>query len=172
MNILETERLLLREMTPNDLESLCRTLKDDKVMAAYEGAFDDAMVGEWLENQFRRYREDGFGLWAVILKETGQWVGRCGLTWQEFDGRQVLEVGYLLERAYWHNGYATEAAVACKEYAFQNLHAREVYSIIRDSNTASQRVAMRNGMMPVGSLVKHYRGVKMPHLVFCVKREP
>ena len=139
-------------------------------MTAYEHAFDDAEVQQWLENQLRRYREDGFGLWAVLLKDTEQMIGQCGITWQECNGRRVLEVGYLFEKAYWHQGYATEAAIACKEYAFEVLQADEVFSIIRDNNFASQKVALRNGMCITDKLTKHYYGMDMPHLVFSVKK--
>lgn len=83
---------------------------------------------------------------------------------------QVLEVGYLFERAHWHRGYATEAARACRDYAFERLDAQEVFSIIRDTNLASQRVALRNGMTQRGVFVKHYYGVAMPHLVFSIER--
>ena len=79
-------------------------------------------------------------------------------------------MGYLFRRDCWHRGYATEAARACKEYAFRELGAWEVYSIIRDTNLPSQRVALRNGMALWGSFVKHYYGVEMPHLVFGVGR--
>lgn len=139
-------------------------------MYAYEHAFDDAEVDEWLARQMNRYRQDSFGLWAVILKETGEMIGQCGLTMQPCGDRQVIEVGYLFEKAYWHRGYATEAAVACKEHAFSVLGADEVFSIIRDTNLASQRVARRNGMTPKGTFVKHYYGMDMPHLVFSVRR--
>ena len=118
-----------------------------------------------------RYRRDGFGLWAVVEKETGVMVGQCGLSWQSLgDGRQVPEVGYLLERAAWHKGYATEAARACRDYAFEILGFEEVYSIIRDNNLPSQAVARRNGMTVRGSFVKHYYGMDMPHLIFSVSR--
>ena len=76
----------------------------------------------------------------------------------------------LFRKEFWHKGFATEAAIACKEYAFQELNFDEVYSIIRDSNVASQNVARRNGMVEVDTLVKHYRGVEMPHIVFRVSR--
>ena len=111
--ILQTERLLLREMEDEDFSALCRMLRDPEVMYAYEHAFDDAEVDEWLDRQINRYRQDGFGLWAVILKKTGEMIGQCGLTLQDIEDRQVLEIGYLFERAYWHQGYATEAAAAC-----------------------------------------------------------
>lgn len=168
--ILETERLMLREMTEGDLPALKHILQDPEVMYAYEHAFSDQEVRNWLDNQFRRYAQDGFGLWAVILRETGSMIGQCGLTWQETPDGRVLEVGYLFQRAFWHQGYAAEAAVACRDYAFERLGAERVYSIIRDNNLPSQAVARRNGMQPVGGFTKHYYGVDMPHILFCVDR--
>lgn len=168
--ILETERLYLREMEQSDFDSLGKILKDPKAMYAYEHGFSDEEVQEWLDKQLKRYCDYGFGLWAVIEKSSNQMIGQCGLTMQDFNGREVLEVGYLFQRAYWHKGFATEAAVACKEYAFEHLKADEVYSIIRDNNTASQNVALRNGMTVCGKFTKHYYGMDMPHLVYSVKR--
>lgn len=168
--ILETERLALREMQPSDFDALCRIMQDEQTMTAYEGAFSDAEVQAWLDRQLERYRTWGFGLWAVILKETGAMIGQCGLTMQPWKGQEVLEIGYLFERGYWHRGYATEAARACKAYAFDVLNANEVCSIIRDTNTASQNVALRNGMQRADSWVKHYRGVDMPHGRYVVWR--
>lgn len=111
------------------------------------------------------------GLWAVVEKATGEMVGQCGITWQSVgDGRQMPEVGYLLERAAWHKGYATEAAQACRDYAFDTLGFQEVCSIIRDNNLPSQAVARRNGMSPRGTLVKHYYDMDMPHVIFTVRR--
>lgn len=159
----ETERLYLREMNQDDFESLCKILQDDETMYAYEGAFSDEEVQEWLDRQISRYQKWGFGLWAVILKETDEMIGQCGLTMQPWKGEEVLEIGYLFNRMYWHKGYAAEAAKACKKYAFEILKANEVCSIIRDTNIASQKVAMRNGMCVKDSWIKHYRGVDMPH---------
>lgn len=161
--ILSTERLYLREMNQDDFCSLCRILQDKETMYAYEGPFCDAEVQEWLDRQISRYRKWGFGLWAAILKETDEMIGQCGLTMQPWKDREVLEIGYLFERSYWHKGYATEAAKACKHYAFETLNATEVCSIIRDTNTASQNVAVRNGMVKTDTWTKHYRGVDMPH---------
>lgn len=170
--ILQTSRLLLREMTEDDLPALRSILQDPQVMYAYEHAFSEEEVRAWLAKQRRRYAEDGFGLWAMVLRQTGAMIGQCGLTWQDRgDGTQCVEVGYLLQRAFWHQGYATEAATACKAYAFQELGLDEVCSIIRDNNLASQAVARRNGMIVTGRLVKHYYGMDMPHLVFSVRRD-
>lgn len=169
--ITETGRLSLRPMTQADFPALCRILQDPEVMYAYEGAFSDEEVQTWLDRQLQRYRDNGFGLWAVVLKENGELIGQCGITWQDYNGRQVLEVGYLFQKAYWHQGYATEAARACRDYAFARLQADEVFSIIRDTNTASRNVAIRNGMRPVGNLTKFYRGVTMPHVVYAISRK-
>lgn len=161
--ILETERLYLREMNQADFNSLCKILQDEETMYAYEGAFSDTEVQEWLDRQICRYQTWSFGLWAVVLKETNEMIGQCGLTMQPWKEEEVLEIGYLFERQYWHNGYATEAAIACKKYAFEILKAEEVCSIIRDTNTASQKVAVRNGMTRTDSWTKHYKGMDMPH---------
>ncbi len=169
--ILETERLYLRELCPTDFSALCKILQDKDVMYAYEHAFSDAEVTAWLRNQLRRYRENGFGLWAVILKENAELIGQCGLTLQPVLQENVLEIGYLFQKAYWHKGYATEAAAGCKKYAFETLHAEEVYSIIRENNYPSQRVAERNGMTAKGRLIKHYYGMDMPHILYSVSRK-
>lgn len=168
--VLETERLYLREMNQSDFDALCRIMQDPDTMYAYEGAFSDAEVQEWLDRQIMRYQKWGFGLWAVILKETDEMIGQCGLTMQPWKDREVLEIGYLFERRHWHRGYATEAAAACKRYAFDVLKADEVCSIIRESNRASQNVALRNGMVRTDSWTKHYRGVDMPHGRYVVCR--
>lgn len=168
--ILETERLYLREMNQADFGSLCKILQDEDTMYAYEGAFDDDEVQQWLDRQRFRYQQWGFGLWGAILKETNEMIGQCGLTMQTWKEKEVLEIGYLFNRSYWHNGYATEAAIACKKYAFEILGAEEVCSIIRDTNIASQNVAVRNGMSMEDSWVKHYRGIDMPHYRYLIRR--
>jgi RimJ/RimL family protein N-acetyltransferase len=168
--ILETERLLLRRMEQSDYHNLAEILQDPDVMYAYAHAFEDAEVQAWLNRQQERYRTDGYGLWAVILKKTGEMIGQCGLTQQDWSGTSVLEIGYLFKKEFWHQGYATEAAKACKAYAFDKLAADEVYSIIRDTNFASMNVAIRNGMLVRGWFVKHYYNIDMPHYVFSAKR--
>ena len=168
--VLETDRLVVRELAAGDFDALCAMLQDDEVMYAYEGAFSDEEARAWLDRQIGRYEHDGFGLWAVVLKTTGELIGQCGLTCQDCGGQRVVEVGYLFQRAFWYRGFATEAARACRDYAFDVVGTDEVYSIIRDTNVASQSVARRLGMQPKGSFVKRYRGVDMPHVVFSISR--
>ena len=169
--ILETPRLTLRKLTQNDFDDVCKLLQNPVVMYAYEGAFNDREVQEWLDKQFRRYDNDGFGLWGVVEKHGGELIGQCGITLQEYNNQQIPEIGYLLRQEYWHQGYATEAAIACKKYAFENLGFHEIYSIIRDTNIASQKVAQRNGMQIIDTFVKHYRNVDMPHFLFRATKE-
>ena len=169
--ILETRRLSLREMTWADGPALCGILQDPQVMYAYEHAFSDEEVRQWLNRQLERYARYGFGLWAVVEKETGALIGQCGLTMQDWNGREVPEIGYHLRRDKWRQGFAIEAAAACREYGFYTLNFPELFSIIRDNNFPSQHVALRNGMAVRGSFVKHYRGVEMPHCRYVALRE-
>ena len=101
-----------------------------------------------------------------MLKENSKMIGNIGITMQMFGNLQVPEIGYLLNKDYWHKGYATEGAIACRDYAFNVLKFDKVYSIIRDNNLPSQAVAKRNGMQVVGKEIKHYYNMDMPHLVY------
>lgn len=139
-------------------------------MYAYNGAFNEEETNAWMQKQLQRYNDFGFGLWAIVLKESGEMIGQCGITMQEYNDMMVPEVGYLLAYKHWHKGYAIEAATACRDYGFNTLHFDAIYSIIRDNNIASQKVAIKNGMIPIDTVVKHYRGEEMPHMVFCIKR--
>lgn len=169
--ILETERLYMRRLEPSDLEALKAILQDEETMYAYEGAFSDEEAQEWLDRQLERYEQHpDIGLWAVILKETEQLIGQCGLTMQNWNGREVLEIGYLFRRDCWHRGYAVEAATACKQYAFDELGVERVCSMVRDTNIASQKVAERLGMAVVDRGVKNFRGVDMMFWLYSIKR--
>lgn len=168
--VLQTQRLVLREMTADDFDDLRGILQDKDVMYAYEHAFSDDEVRDWLQRQIDRYRNDGFGLWAMTEKQSLRFVGQCGITMQDANGKRVPEIGYLLRKDCWHKGYATEAAVACKRLAFDKLGIDEIYSIIRDNNIPSQKVALRNGMTACGTVIKRYYGMEMPHIVYSVKK--
>ncbi|MBQ8555564.1 MAG: GNAT family N-acetyltransferase [Clostridia bacterium] len=169
--IIETERLILRQMTQEDFPALCRIMQDEEAMAAtYERPFTDGEVQGWLNRHLLRYEKLGFGLWAVVLKKTGEMIGQCGLTLQPWLEQEILEIGYLFARDFWHKGYAAEAALACKEYAFHTLNASEVGAIIRDTHTASQRVALRIGMQPAGTCTKNFRGTDMNFIRYTAHR--
>ncbi len=164
--ILETERLMLREMTQSDFDDLAEMLCDPEVMYAYERDFSDEDVRQWLDNQLSRYKKYGFGMWSVILKQSGNMIGQAGITMQPYKDGELHEIGYLFKKAFWHNGYATEAAHALKNYAFQTLKLDEIFSTIRTNNYPSIAVAKRNGMECIDCYVKYYYGKEMPHYLF------
>ena len=168
---IETERLLIREMQQSDFDALCRILCDEEVMrAAYESAFSPDEAQNWLNRHLKRYEDYGFGLWAVVLKETNEMIGQCGLTLQQWKEKELLEIGYLFQKAYWHRGYAAEAAIACREYAFTVLDADSVCSMIRDTHIASQNVAVRNGMKIIDKAAKNFRNTEMNFFLYSAER--
>ncbi len=169
--ILRTRRLLLREMVEEDIPDLEEMMLDPEVTYAYPHSFTKADVQNRLARQQERYRRDGFGLWAVVLLSTGEMVGQVGLTWQDCEGQPVLEVGYLLKKRHWHKGYASEAAQACRDYAFRVLGAEKVSSIIKTDNLASIQVAERNGMVREKEFTAHFYDVPVPHYFYTVWKD-
>lgn len=144
--VLETERLRLREFVESDADALQAVLGDPVAMKFYPAPFDRQGVESWIAKNRDRYRRNGYGLWAMLLKDTGELIGDCGCTVQEVEGRSEVEVGYHVRRDLWGKGYATEAARACMEYAFVKVGAERVISIIRPENMQSRRVAEKNGL--------------------------
>ena len=144
--ILETPRLRLRELQQSDFDELYAMFNDPLVMRYYPSMRDRQGTQQWLDGMRKGYAAEGYALWAVELRSTGEFVGQCGLLLQDVDGARHVEVGYLFKSAHWHKGYATEAARACKEYAFATLGVPSVISLIRPVNAPSRAVAERNGM--------------------------
>jgi RimJ/RimL family protein N-acetyltransferase len=145
--ILETERLRLRELRQSDFDELYAMFNDPLVMRYYPSTRDERATQQWIDWMVEeRYPRHGHGLWAVERKADGEFLGQCGLLLQEVDGADEVEIGYLFKSAQWHKGYATEAARACKEYAFTALGCPYVISLIRPVNMPSRAVAERNGM--------------------------
>lgn len=147
---LETRRLLLRELTPKDFDALYAVLADSDIMQHYPYSFDAQRVMNWIKRNQERYKKDGFGLWAVVLKETGELIGDCGLTMQNIHGQMLPEIGYHIRKDQQRKGYASEAAAACIRWTFENYDFPKVYSYMKYTNEASQRTAMKNGMTLVG----------------------
>ena len=144
--ILETKRLILREMDQNDFDALYAVLADSDIMHHYPYTFDETRVRNWITRNQERYRHDGFGLWAVVLKETGEMIGDCGITLQPIHGQALPEVGYHIRKDCQRKGYASEAAAGCIQWAFGNHDFPEVYSYMKYTNIPSQKTAMKNGM--------------------------
>jgi RimJ/RimL family protein N-acetyltransferase len=144
--ILETERLLLREITHDDCDELLQIWGDAEAMRLFPKSLNRREMTEWIDRNLKRYQDFGYGIWAVILKDGQQFVGDCGLVIQEVDGIEELEVGYHFNPKFWGQGFATEAARGCMEYAFNRLSRRRVISMIRPENLSSRHVAERNGL--------------------------
>ena len=147
-NVLETERLILRRLTMDDLDALFALYRDPEVRRYFpEGTLTYEQTKEeleWIINVY--YGQYGYGLWATIHKETGEFIGRCGLLPWTIDGRAEVEVAYMLARAYWGQGLGTEAARAILEYGFEQLHLSRLICLVDPGNQASSNVARKVGM--------------------------
>ena len=144
--ILETERLLLRELSPDDFDALFAIWGDAETMLYYPQPYNRQMLAAALERQINSYAQNGYGLWAMILKREQKLIGDCGLLHQEVAGVSELEVGYHVNKNYWGQGFAPEAARACFDYGFNQLGHRRMISMIRPENMPSRRVAEKNGL--------------------------
>lgn len=146
MIMIETSRLLLREMGPEDFDALYAVLADSDIMQHYPYTFDEARVRNWINKNIERYRVFGFGLWAVCLQSSGEMIGDCGLTMQRIGGTILPEIGYHIAKAHQRRGYAKEAALAVREWTFAHTPFGMVYSYMKQSNLPSAAVARANGM--------------------------
>jgi ribosomal-protein-alanine N-acetyltransferase len=146
MRALETERLILRPFTLGDLDAFAAICGDPEVMRYYPAPWTRERAEEFIRRQMANQEAHGHSLWAVIHKADGRLIGFCGLAYQLVERAQEVEVGYMLDKAYWGRGLAPEAARASLEYAFQRLGLVRLISLIRPENAPSIRVAEKNGL--------------------------
>ena len=149
---LETQRLIIREYTMDDFEDLFEILSDNETMKYYPRPYDENGVRRWINWCIDSYRQNGFGLWAIELKDEGVFIGDCGVSMQKIDGEIVPEIGYHVNKNYWRRGYAKEACAAVKDWLFENASFERVYSYMNRENIASRATAAANGM----TMVKEY----------------
>ncbi|KIF70061.1 acetyltransferase [Streptomyces sp. AcH 505] len=141
-----TARLTFRRMTADDLDDMAALLGDPFVMRYYPHPKDRAEALSWIEWNERLYREVGHGLWLLTDRDTGAFVGECGLTPQLIEGTTDIEIGYHIRTDLQGRGYATEAAAACRDHARDALGTKRLIAIIHPANTPSQRVAEKTGL--------------------------
>lgn len=144
--VCQTSRLLLRNFTMDDLASLDAMHSDPEVARFIGGVKTLEQTRQRLKVWLEEYQRYGFSKWAVVLRSSGELIGRCGLALEQVDTSAEWELGWTFARAHWGNGYATEAAKAAMEHSFNVLDLKRLISLIRPGNDSSVRVAERIGM--------------------------
>ena len=144
--VFETERLKLRKLKLSDQNDLEKILCDKESMKYYKKIFYRKDVRDWIQCNISRYRENGFGLWAVIRKSDNVFIGDAGITIQSIDSEKLPEIGYHIIPRYQRNGYASEAAIGCTKYATEVLGIKRLYSYTWIENIPSQNVMKKIGM--------------------------
>nr|NGX51438.1 hypothetical protein [Chlamydiota bacterium] len=146
MKILETKRLILRLLTAKDVDNLLLIFEDPIAMHYYHTLKGRTDATQWIEYAQKNFAERRQGFFACELKENEEFVGICGVLIRTELGEDENEIGYLFVRKHWGKGYATEAARACIDYGFNTLGYTRLISIIDPKNSASVRVAEKNGL--------------------------
>ena len=174
MIILETDRLLLRHLVPDDLDALYALYSDPEMRRYFpvEGASPARTLTreetweelEWFLNGHPKHPE--LGLWATLLKENGAFIGRCGLLPWTIDGQDEVEVAYMIDKRYWRRGLATEAARGIRDYAFEQLGLTRLICMIDPDNPASIGVATAIGM----TLEKEMADEHGPYLIYSMNK--
>jgi [ribosomal protein S5]-alanine N-acetyltransferase len=144
--VLQTERMALRQMEMGDVDDLMGIFSDPVAMRYYPNTKSRQEAEEWVRRAQESYRDHGFGLWVAVLEDSGEFVGQCGLTVQEVEGKNEVEIGYLFLRRFWGRGLATEAARAARDHGFHTLGYARLISLIDPGNLASRRVAEKVGL--------------------------
>jgi RimJ/RimL family protein N-acetyltransferase len=154
---LETERLILRKPEPGDLDGYAEIWSDPEVVRFLGGrTLSREEVPQGIERMIKQWDRHGVGLFSVLRKDDERLVGRVGyLLWdperwvnamhEELEDPLELEIGWVIASAFWNQGYATEAAAACRDHAFDELGRDRVISLIAPENDASIRVAEKIG---------------------------
>lgn len=143
--VIETDRLILREMNEKDYDALYAVLADSDIMQHYPYTFDETRVRGWINKNIERYEIFGFGLWAVCLKEAGEMIGDCGLTMQMIGKTIKPEIGYHIRKDHQRKGYAREAAAAVRDWTFMNTPFQTIFSYMKYTNTPSSLTAVSWG---------------------------
>ena len=142
-----TERFRVRPLSRNDVEPLLAILGDAETMRWYLKPFDRDAVVRWIDSSAESYETNGFGMFAVEERSSGELMGDCGPAIREVDGEPHVELGWHTRRDRWGEGIATEAGIACRAWPFRTLDIDHLISIIRPKNRQSWRVAEKLGMI-------------------------
>ena len=166
--VIKTENLMLGEFTHEDFPALFEIFSDPETMRHYPKPFDENRTKDWIEWNLQNYEEYGFGLWAVVLRETDEFIGDCGLTIQNIDGESLPEIGYHIHKNHWRKGFGSEAASEVRDWAFMNTEYDCLYSYMKYTNIGSCSTAIAIGMRKV----KEYPDEKNEiSYAYAIKRE-
>jgi len=143
--LLQTERLTLRALTLEDLDTMSTLLGDAEALVLWGEALDREGARSWIERNLARYASHGIGRCAVIWRETGELVGDCGLIPTIVEGTDEIELGWITRRSFWGRGIATEAGAAWRDYGLRELGLERIVSMIDERNAASRRIAEKLG---------------------------
>jgi len=138
-----TERIRFRRYRASDVDAVIQMFADPQARRFYPKMGEPGAGAEWIRWSQKNYHDSGLGLWAIEHRESADFLGDCGLTYQPVGDLRLLEVGYHLHADHRGHGYATEAGRACVDFAFANLAASLVSSIVDPDNLASIGVASR-----------------------------
>lgn len=151
--MIETERLLLRELMAQDYGDLLRVFSS--FLNSNDFADFNGHVRGWLNYYLEHQRRHGYSMYAVIIKSEGRLIGDCGLEFYEDIGsRSEVEIAYEYDRAFWGQGYGTEAATAVRDYAFGMLGITRLVSFISYDNIGSQQIVERIGLVRESEITK------------------
>ena len=144
----ESERLIFRKVRESDFDAWLPFHQEPESSRYFVGDPGEPLAEcrRWFDKVFHRYKNNLGGHNALISKETGELIGMCGLLVQTVDGIEELEIGYSILPAYWRQGYASEAAIKCREHAVVHQLRESIISIIHIENTGSRKVAENNDM--------------------------
>jgi [ribosomal protein S5]-alanine N-acetyltransferase len=146
METLESERILFRKLTPDDLDDLAALYADPDVMRYYPRTRMREETAESIKSYQDQYESEKVSLMAAIHKRENKFIGRCGIMLQDIDGEVLPEVGYMLDKFFWRGGLGSEAALLFRDFGFRELNFPKIISIIHPLNLASQGVAKNMGM--------------------------
>ena len=144
--ILKTNRLILRKLTFDDVDRIYQILSDPITMQFWPKPFDYEGAERWVKRSIDAYRDLGFGRYAVILKSSGELIGDCGYMRTKVNGVEENDLGYILDKKFWNQGFATEAAKACLQYGLEVLKMKRIVASMETKNLASKAVAENIGL--------------------------
>ena len=166
--VMETERLLFRPLTTEDLDHVHRMQSDPETVRFVSGITKSREESrDWLRWAIDSYERHGHGFWALVLKPSGEYIGHAGLLAQVVDDRPETEIAYWIVRDRWGQNLATEAAVASRDHGFDVLGRDRLISIIHPENRASRRVAEKAGLQV--EKTSTHKGFEV--LIYSIERE-